>query len=60
MAQTTVVEADDMVLRHQRVVAKNELPRKLANGRLPLILLPPPVFLYSFRSFREKASNYAR
>jgi hypothetical protein len=32
MAQTTVVESDDMVLKHQRIVGKSEMPRKLAKG----------------------------
>lgn len=32
MAQATVVEADDMILKHQRVVNKGDLPRKLIIG----------------------------
>ena len=32
MAQTTVIETDDMLLKHQRIVGKSDLPRKLANG----------------------------
>lgn len=30
--QTTVVETDDMLLKHQRIDGKQRLPRKLANG----------------------------
>lgn len=32
MAQMTVIESDDMMLKHRRVTSKGELPRKLANG----------------------------
>jgi hypothetical protein len=32
MAQTTVIETDEMLLKHQRIVGKTDLPRKLATG----------------------------
>jgi hypothetical protein len=32
MAQSTVIETDDMLLRHQRVVDKSKMPRKIALG----------------------------
>lgn len=31
--QATVIEADDMLLRHRKVITKNELPRKLMKGK---------------------------
>lgn len=33
MGQATVIEADDMLLKHKRIAGKSELPRKLANGK---------------------------
>lgn len=33
MGQATVIETDDMLLKHKRVAGKSELPRKLANGK---------------------------
>lgn len=32
MAQTIVTDADDMLLKHQRIVGNKELPRKLISG----------------------------
>jgi hypothetical protein len=32
MSQMTVMESDDMLLKHRRVTSKAELPRKLAAG----------------------------
>lgn len=32
MAQSTVIETENMLLKHQRVVDKQKLPRKLAKG----------------------------
>jgi hypothetical protein len=34
MNQTTVVETDEMLLRHKKISSKNELPRKLMKGKL--------------------------
>jgi hypothetical protein len=33
MSQATVIETDEMLLRHQRVVEKGQMPRKLAMGK---------------------------
>lgn len=36
MTQATVVEADDMVLKHRKAFSKSELPRKLMKGKLKI------------------------
>lgn len=33
MNQATVVDANDILLRHRKVTSKNELPRKLMKGK---------------------------
>jgi hypothetical protein len=37
--QATVVDADDMLLKHRKVVGRRELPRKLMKGKLNLSFL---------------------
>jgi len=32
MGQATVIESEDMLLKHRRIIGKGEMPRKLANG----------------------------
>lgn len=36
--QATVIEADDMLLRHRKVISKSELPRKLMKGKKLLVV----------------------
>jgi hypothetical protein len=53
----TVMDADDMVLKHRRVVSKNEMPRKLMRGALCKIAPRENESQFSFSDQKAAATS---